>query len=169
MCDSKNYELSASDSARAWPWDDLRKIGWDGNSGGGGEEHSSHVPIGDVRMKNWMESSEKMEEHSSQFSLGFCGVGVAEMRCPDKISQFERLWCLQSRPHVYVSSAHHRLLFFGWKRPFHLSCCGRGGRRCLLFHRDIFSGKNSKLELRVDNMDKTYKHMRCFLSCQPHH
>ena len=118
-----------------------------------------------------MKSMEKREEHSSQFSLGFCGVGVAEMRCPDKISQFERLWCL-----------HSTLARMSRSPPPITDCCSlaerdlftsavveEGGRRCLLFHRDIFSGKNSKLELRVDNMDKTYKHMRCFLSCQPHH
>ena len=118
-----------------------------------------------------MESSEKMEEHSSQFSLGFCGVGVAEMRCPDKISQFERLWCLHSTlarmsrspplPITDCCSLAERDLF--------TSPVVEEGGGCLLFHRDIFSGQNSKLELRVGNMDKTYKHMRCFLSCQPHH
>ena len=82
-----------------------------------------------------MESSKKREEHSSQFSLGFCGVGVAEMRCPDKISQFERLWCLHSTlarmsmsptpPITDCCSLAERDLFTS-------PACGRGGKEVLI-------------------------------------
>ena len=97
-----------------------------------------------------MESSKKREEHSSQFSLGFCGVGVAEMRCPDKISQFERLWCLHSlhspaclgllRPSqtvvLWLKETFSPLLL--WKRA-------GGGAYCFIV--TYFQGKTQNLSL----------------------
>ena len=125
-------------------WSEEDWVGWEQ-----WRRRRTFIPIGDVGMKNWMESSKKREEHSSQFSLGFCGVGVAEMRCPDKISQFERLWCLHSlhspaclgllRPSqtvvLWLKETFSPLLL--WKRG--------GGAYCFIV--TYFQGKTQNLSL----------------------